>query len=191
MQGRALAQELRVGHHVDREGGILPADHVRDHVPGADRDRGLVDDGDGPGQVCGDAGRRLLDVAEVGLSPLSLRGGHRDERELRPRDGVAVRGRELEAACPRVALHNLLQARLVEVQPVAAEDADLLLVDVDDADLVAQVGKTGRRRHPDIPRADYCDVVHCARIIARTIRRLPVREPSRRRRWWLGPCAAR
>src|SRR5438445_5522129 len=64
-----------------------------------------------------------------------------------------------------VALHHLLQARLINWCLSPAQKPDLGLVDIDAHDGIAEVGETGGGGEPDVTESDYRDAAH-RRILA-------------------------
>src|SRR5262249_15300221 len=188
-QGGALTQELRVGDDVDREVGVEGLDDLGDDVAGADGHRRLVDYHQGSVEVLGDGAGCPLHVAQVRLAVLALRRGHGDECKLGARHSLRVGGGEAQPLSAGISLDKLLQARLVEVETIAPKSADLLLVDVDDADLVAKVGETGSGGQPNIARAYHGDAVHERWIIAGNAGRprSSLERPFATRTRWRGP----
>src|SRR6266567_6562708 len=153
LDGRALTQKFRVRDDDGAMPRVARLQYLRDLVPSQRGHRRLVDHDQWSIHRVGDRGGSRLDVRQVGLSPLALRRADRDDRELGAWYRVRVRGRERKPAGASVALHQLAQAGLVEGNLPAAEERDLLLVDVDDVDVVAEVGQAGGGRQPDVAGA--------------------------------------
>ena len=70
-------------------------------------------------------------------------------------DGVVERRREVQAIA--VAGDHLGEPGLVDRHLAAAQLLDLRLVDVDAADVAAELGEPGRRDEPDVAGADHAD----------------------------------
>ena len=158
--------------------GVVLLEHLGNPVPRQWRHGRLVDHDQRAVHGLGDGRGRRLDVGEIRLPTLALRRADSDDRELGARHRVPVGRREVEPAGGGVALHQLAQARLVERHRPAPQERDLFLVDVDDRDVVAEVGQAGGRRQPDIPGADDRDPAHGGGIISIRIHT---------QRWWPAP----
>ncbi len=110
VDGRALAEELGVGH----DGHVATGKRPLDDEGRANRHRRLVDDDRLRSEHRAKVAGRVFDVAEVGRAILTLGGGHAQEDEL----GVGLGHRrrlaehEGETASVDARLHQLLQAVL-------------------------------------------------------------------------------
>ena len=81
---RALAQELGIRSHVkERPRHAIALDGAADPVVGVDRHRALLDDDlvgvDGAGNLAG----HRVDIGQIGIAGLALRGAYGDEDDLR------------------------------------------------------------------------------------------------------------
>ena len=94
-----------------------------------------------------------LDPREVGVARVGGRRVDAAEQEPRGLQDLGDLGREVEAVA--VALDQLGQAGLVDRDLAAAERVDLLGVDVDRVDLVAQLGEAGRGDETHPAHSDY------------------------------------
>ena len=154
----ALAQELRIGDHVEVRLRVGGADDVRDLASGADRHRRLGHHDGIAVHRGGDLLGGLAHVGEVGVAVAAPAGrADRDEHQV----GVGHRGRqvlvELEAPGRGVARHQRVQPGLIDRNLVAAQPPDLQLILVDAGDMVAELGEAGARYQADIAGPDHCD----------------------------------
>ncbi len=156
VDGRALAEELGVRHHVDVAAPQRPFDH-----PGrADRHGRLVDHDRIGFEVGSDLVGGGLDVAEVGRTVVALWGRNAQVDELAPRRSVGVRGREpQQPGIDRIG-HDLLEAVLENRHPARLELTDPGGVDVGAHHLVPELGETCARREADVAGADDGDLAH-------------------------------
>jgi hypothetical protein len=95
--GRALAQEFRIGrdHDIGRRIGL--ADQPLDLVAGADRHGRLGDDNGEARQRLGDLARGGIDVSEIGMTVAApRRRADRDEHRIRFRHRRRQVGREIQ-----------------------------------------------------------------------------------------------
>ena len=140
--------------------------HLGHHVAGERRDGRLVDDDEGTVHVIGDRVGRRFDIRQIGLTTLPFGRAHGDDGVVRTGYRVLVRRRELKAPGFRIALHKLIHARFVKGHLVTLELSYLLAVDVDDHDVVAQVGQARGRGQADIAGANYSDSGQSGPIIS-------------------------
>jgi hypothetical protein len=73
------------------------------------------------------------------------------------RDGHADIGGELQAARGRVAVHDLVQARLVDRDLALVEHLDLARIHVQADDVVAHLGQAGPGHQSDVTSPDHRD----------------------------------
>ena len=125
-------------------------DALLDLVGRADRHRRLVDDDAVFGHVAADGLGDGEHVREVGRAVLVGRGADGDELEQAVADALFRVGRELEAPLLEVALHQHVEARLVDGDVARLQARDLAGVDVDADDVVAGFGKAGARHQADV-----------------------------------------
>ena len=123
VDGRALAQELGVGHH----GHVAAAQRLLDPAGGADRHRRLVDHHGARRQDRGDLGGRLLDVAQVGRAVRALRGGHAQVGELGARRRrSAAPSTKLSRPESQALAHQLVEPGLEDRDLAPRQALDLL-----------------------------------------------------------------
>jgi len=131
VDGRAFPQEFRAAHHGELDRARLGlADDVGHPVAGADRHGALVDDDQ---RMIHDAGNRLgghAHVLQVGLAVDAFRRPHTDKDEFCVLERLLITGGKGQTPGADVALHHLLEARLVDRHDALLEAGDLLLVDV-------------------------------------------------------------
>ena len=96
-----------------------------------------------------------VDGGQVGVAGVGGRRPDGDEQQPGVLERVGEVGGEVQAVA--VALDQLLQARLPDRHPARAQPFDLLRVDVDAVDVVAELGEPGRGDQADVPRADHAD----------------------------------
>ena len=96
-----------------------------------------------------------VDGGQVRVARVGGRRADRDEQQPRVLERVREVGGEVQAVA--VALDQLGQARLPDRHPPCAQAFDLLRVDVDAVDVVAELGEPGRGDQADIPRTDDAD----------------------------------
>ena len=89
---------------------------------------------------------------------IDLPGADRDHRELRAGNRLFDARREVQPTEPRVAVHELGQAGLVDRHLTAPERFDARVVDVDTRDLVAEVRESRTGHESDVARSDDGDL---------------------------------
>ena len=158
---RAFLQELGVRDHVELDLGAALAerllDALADLVGGADRHGGLVDDDPVLGHVPADRLGDREHVREVRRAVLLGRGADGDELEQAVRDALLRAGREPEPALVEVALHDDVEARLVDRDLALLQALDLARVDVHAEDVVAGLGEARAGDQADIARTKDCN----------------------------------
>jgi hypothetical protein len=158
----ALAQELGVGHHRERQlAGIAPhqlALHDLAHtIGGAHRRRALADDQCVMLQACADLARHRQHVADVGCAVPAARRAHCDELDRAVCHRRIRVGGEHQAAAPAVANDQVFEARLMERQAAAVQLRDTRRVGVHAHHVVHQLGQARRRHQADIAGAVHRD----------------------------------
>ena len=162
--GGAFTQELGAGDHPEGQRLLLVgADDIRHPVAGADGDGGLVDDDEGGGHVLGDGAGGGGDIAQVGFAIHAGGRAHGDEDELAALQAFGIGGGKGKATGAHVALHQLMETRLVDGHLAALQAFDLFFVDVQGDDAVAQIGEAGGSNNTDITDADHADLFHFSR----------------------------
>lgn len=137
----------------------MGGDEGGDEVAGADRDGALVDDHGVGLQVGRERLRGGAHLAQVGGAIGPHGGADGDEEELGGRHGVGIGIGEGEAAGAQVALEQLFEAGLVDRGGAGAQQRQLVRVDLDTGDGVAEVGEADARDQADVARPDHTDVV--------------------------------
>ena len=96
-------------------------------------------------------------VLQVGRAVLARRRADGDELHLAVQGGGARVGVEAEAPGGGIALHDLGQAGLVDRQAAFLQHRDLVGVDVEAEDIVADIGEAGARDEADVAGTDDRD----------------------------------
>ena len=161
VERRPLACEFRAADHgeVDRR-GLAAANDVRHPVPGADRNRALVDHDQG---VAHGTRHRLSShahIAQVGFAIYAARGADTDKKKLSLVQSLFIAGRKVQTPSLQIAQNHLAQPWLVDRRLATLQHRNFFLVDVEAGDMVAHVGKTGAGRQPDIAGARHHNVTH-------------------------------
>ncbi len=95
--GGSLAEELGVGDDVEEMTGDAVALHrAADPLVGVDGNRALFDDDLVAGERAGDLAGDGLDVGEIGIAGLALRGSDGDEDGIALAGGLGEVGREAD-----------------------------------------------------------------------------------------------
>lgn len=103
--------------------------------------------------VGADRSRDGQNMRQVGRAVLFRGRSHRDDHQRGRLECRGPVGGELKTALACVALDHLLETRLVDRHHVAAQQVDLLFVDIDAGDLMADIRQTGAGHQPDIARS--------------------------------------
>ena len=91
---------------------------------------------------------------KIRRSVLVRRRSHRDEHDLRPADRGRHIGGELEASLRLIALHQLVQPRLIDRKDVLLQPFDLGDVQIGAVDVIARLGETGAYDQSDVAGSD-------------------------------------
>jgi hypothetical protein len=97
---------------------------------------------------------------------LAFRRADSDDRVLGAGHRLAIRGGKCQPPRLDVALYQLAQSRLIKGDAAPLQLRDLLVVDVDDDHIVAEVGQARTCGQADVTRADDRDPGHSRPIIS-------------------------
>jgi hypothetical protein len=139
----------------------LLADRLRHRRRGADRHRALVDDDAVAVHGAADLPRRRQDVLDVGRAVLAWRRADGDELDAAVPRRLGGVGREAQPPGGGIADDELRETGLVDRDPALAESRDLLRVDVEADDVVAEVGEARAGDQADVAGADDADLHRC------------------------------
>ena len=157
VDGRAFAQELRVGH--DLHVGFRPhfAQDALDLVAGADRHRRFRHHHRRGRQERRDLAHRAIDVAQIGVTVAAARRrADCDEHRIRLVDAVGP-GRKRQPLLRHIGRHEIGEARLEDRDFAALERRDPARILVDAGDVMTEIGETSARDKADITGADHRD----------------------------------
>ena len=158
IDGRALFQKLRVADHAVRRGDTaflqLVGHGSAHHVGRAHRHRALVDDHLVIGHVFTDVARGSGHVLHVGRAVLTRRGAHRNELDSAEVRGTRHVGGEVQATRGHIALHHLLQARLIYRDAAVFQNLDLGGIHIQAQHVVAHLGQASARHQTHITCTD-------------------------------------
>ncbi len=155
--GGAFAQKFGIGGDV--EGiriGAIAQDDGADPLVGVNRNGTFFDDDFIAVDCAGDFTRDRFDVGHIGVAAFGGRSANGDE------DGFAGAGGRLQVggkfdALAAMAGQQLGQKLFVDRHVAGLQRLEPLLVDIDQHDLVPQIGKTGSRDKSNVSRTDDCD----------------------------------
>jgi len=176
VDGRPLAEELRVAH----DAHVGASQRPLDHHGAPDRDRRLVDDHGLVGESGRDLGGGGLDVAEVGRAVVSLRGRDAEEHEGGVSDGRRRPDDEPESAGGEALGDEFVEAVFDDRDLAAPQTLDLLGVDVGAHDGVAEVGEARAGGESDVSGSDDCDSGHRRDATDSRLRPFCSQRPNRR-----------
>ena len=149
--GRALAQEFRIGDHGEFGVRTSFADDPLDLIAGAHRYGGFVDDDGEAFQGVGNLGRRCVDIGEVRMAIAApRRSTDGDEDRIGFRNRRRKIGGERQALLADVAGNERRQARLENRYFAPLERGNTVGTLVDADNRVAKIRETGARNQPDI-----------------------------------------
>ena len=164
--GRAFLEKFRVRRHRERGGHAARVQFTLDggaHFFGrADGHGGLVDDDLEVRHVLADAARGRQHVLQVGRAVFIGRRADGDELHHAVRGGCLDVSGKGHAAGGAVARHDFFQARFMDGNAAAVEQGDLLCVQVEAKNVVAQFRQAGARHEAHIAGADNGDFHGCA-----------------------------
>ena len=98
---------------------------------------------------------RRLDVGEVGRAVVALGGGHAQEDELGPGDGLGGRGGEVQMAGGDPSATSSSRPDLDDGHPAAAQRGEARRVALGQHHPMAEVGQRGRGGEADVAGADH------------------------------------
>ena len=158
LDGRAFAQEFRIGGDVELGLGTDLADDVLDLLAGADGNGRFRDDH----RIVGERTRDFLGGAEheaqIGMAVAATAGrADGDEDGVGLRHGRGEVGRERKPSRARIGGDDFVEARFEDRNAALVEIGDLALVLVDADDVVTELRQTGARYKPHIAAADHRD----------------------------------
>ena len=163
LDGRAFAQEFRVGGDGEVDARPLFADDLGDLAAGADDHGGLDHDHRARPHRLGDLARGGIDIGEIRFAVTAARGrADRDEDHVGPGDSRIEIGGEGQAPGGQVPLDQPVETGLVDGHLAGIEPLDLAGVDVDAGDVEAELGKADTRNQADIAGANHCDAHACS-----------------------------
>ena len=155
---RPFLEELGVRDHIEVE--IAPAvllDGAAHEVARAHRHGALVED-DGEWSRCSAISLATTSTNDRSVSPDPV-GRRADGDEDRPTRRLAPQvGGERDAVFPRIALHHLLEARLVDRHHTGLQAFDLGGVHVDAQDVMSDLGQNRPLDEPDIAGSEHGDL---------------------------------
>jgi hypothetical protein len=93
-------------------------------------------------------------VSKIGGAVFVRRCSDRDEDDICMPNRAWNVGRELETTTGLIALHELLEARLVDRQDVLLQPFDFLVIDVGADDFISGLGNACANDQPDVARSD-------------------------------------
>src|SRR5262249_32845191 len=156
LNGRALAQKLRIRHYGEVRIGAQLADDGINLIVGSDRNRRLDHD-DGKAVHFGrDLARGVMDVGEVGKTVAAP--GRRPDGEkyrIRRANGSGGFGRKGKPAGFDVARNERVQTRLEDRDLSVLELPDLRCIPVDTGYDVPKIRKTGPGHEPDVASTNH------------------------------------
>ena len=170
--GRAFAQEFRIGNHRDPMRRAAVAQDPLNLVAGSHRHGRLGNDHRVVRKVLAHFARDGIDEREVGVPVAAARGrAHGDEDGARAPDALGKVGGEREAAGLDVAGDQRIETRLVDRHHAGVQPVDLRLVLVDADDIVTEIGETRPRNQAHIARA-YHRNLHANLVRSNSVRPL-------------------
>jgi hypothetical protein len=155
IDGRTLAQEFRIGSHVEFSIGSERPDLLLELARRADRHSGLGDDHAVAVKGCSNLTRRLVHISEIGgivAAPRRRRDG--DEDRLRLRHGRFEIAGEMQPAGLPVGMNEAVEPGFVNGDASGIEIIDPRRIMVDAEDIEAKFGEAGARNQPDIAGPD-------------------------------------
>ena len=152
----ALAEELRIGRHVEVGIGAGFCDQPPHLAGGADGDRGLRHHDRVAPELRSDRLRRLVHVAQIRVAvPAPGRSAHRDEHELRRSHLRTWPLFEPQPSLRGVAPDDILEPRLVDGDLPAPQSLYPVPVDVHARHVRPELGEARAGNEPDVARADH------------------------------------
>ena len=147
--------ETTSNRDLDAAHGELAGDRGAHRIGSADRHGRFVDDDSGPSQRAPDRARDFEHVREIGAAVLVRRRADGDEDDLRLAPSpTSAFGGERQPSAAAIRAHQRFEARLVDRNLAALEARDLVRVDIDADDVVADFGKAGSGDQTNIASAE-------------------------------------